>query len=188
MYKELLSALAIVLTFFAFGPYIRSILHGQTRPHVFSWLIWGLTTFMVFLATLADRGGAGAWPIGVSALITMYVAWLAYLYKSDASITRIDWIFFSLALSSMPLWYFTADPLWAVVILTTIDVIGFGPTLRKAYVRPAEELLTFYLLMALRNVLAILALEQYSVSTVLFPAMTGAGCVLLIAIVIYRRR
>ena len=39
MYKELLSAVAIALTFVAFLPYIRSILTNKTKPHVFSWLI-----------------------------------------------------------------------------------------------------------------------------------------------------
>ena len=68
MYKELLSAAAIALTFVAFLPYIRSIKQGVTKPHVFSWVIWGSTTFIVFLAQLADKGGAGAWPIGVSGL------------------------------------------------------------------------------------------------------------------------
>ena len=84
MYKELFSALAILLTFIAFLPYIRSILKGETKPHVFSWVIWGSTTFVVFLAQLADKGGAGAWPIGVSGIITIYVALLAYLKKSES--------------------------------------------------------------------------------------------------------
>ncbi len=44
-YKELLSAAAILLTFIAFFPYIRSIIKGTIKPHVFSWVIWGTTTF-----------------------------------------------------------------------------------------------------------------------------------------------
>ena len=49
-YKEILSAVAIALTFFAFFPYARSVMKGQINPHVFSWVIWGTTTFVVFLA------------------------------------------------------------------------------------------------------------------------------------------
>ncbi|MFQ5489029.1 MAG: hypothetical protein ACE5ET_11375, partial [Gammaproteobacteria bacterium] len=144
MTRALLSGIAIALTFVAFLPYIGSILRGRIRPHVFSWLIWGATTFVVFLAQLADHGGAGAWPIGVSGLITLYVAVLAYMRKSDSTITRLDWLFLALAMSALPLWYATSDPLWAVVILTTVDLLGFGPTFRKAYVLPFEEQLTFY--------------------------------------------
>jgi len=188
MYKELLSAVAIALTFIAFFPYIRSIQIGKTKPHVFSWVIWGSTTFVVFLAQLADKGGAGAWPIGVSGLVTLYVAVLAYIKKSDVTITRTDWLFFITAMMSLPLWYLTADPLVAVVILTTVDVFGFAPTFRKAYVFPFEEKLTFFVLMAVRNVISILALANYSLTTVLFPAVTAIACLVFIVMVIYRRR
>ena len=188
MYKEFFSLAAIGLTIYAFFPYIRSILQGKTKPHVFSWIIWGSTTFIVFLAQLADKGGAGAWPIGISGIITFYVAILAYLKKSDSSITKSDWLFFILAMTSLPFWYLSSNPLWAVVILTSVDVIGFGPTIRKAYFQPFEEQLTFFILMATRNLFALLALEHFSVTTVLFPALTGLACLVFIVVVTYRRR
>lgn len=188
MLKELISLLAIGITFFAFLPYILAIRAGSTKPHVFSWVIWGSTTFVVFLAQLADNGGAGAWPIGISGLITLYVAILAYRKKSDINITRIDWLFFIAAMSALPFWYFTADPLWAVLILTAIDVMGFGPTFRKAYHRPEQENLLFYSLFIVRNFLAILALENYSLTTVLFPAAIACATVVFVLMVTFRRR
>lgn len=188
MYKELFSAVAIALTFIAFFPYIRSILQDKTKPHVFSWVIWGSTTFIVFLAQLEDNGGAGAWPIGVSGIITIYVAFLAYIKKSDSTITRTDWVFFISAITSLPLWSLTSDPLWAVVILTTVDVIGFGPTVRKAHAYPFDEQRTFFALFMARNLIAILALEHYSLTTVLFPAVIAAACLLLMLMITYRRR
>jgi hypothetical protein len=187
-YKETLSAVAIVLTFAAFVPYIRAIIRGTTKPHVFSWVIWGATTFAVFLAQLEEKGGVGAWPIGVSGIITIFIAFLAYVKRSDITITKIDRLFFVSASSSMPLWYFTSDPLWAVVILTTVDVLGFGPTIRKAYRFPHSESLLFFALFAARNLLVIMALESYSVTTVLFPAVIAAACMLLMAMLTYRRR
>lgn len=186
--KEILSFVAIALTFIAFLPYIRSILSGQTKPHLFSWVIWGSTTFVVFLAQLADNGGAGAWPIGVSGMITIYVALLAYIKRSDSTITKTDWLFLVMAMTSLPFWYLTSDPLWAVVILTAVDVIGFGPTFRKAYAHPFEEQITFYLLFVVRNSIAIMALEHYSLTTMLFPAATGLACLLLIVMMAYKRR
>jgi hypothetical protein len=188
MIKEILSVIAIALTFIAFLPYIRSILSGKTKPHVFSWVIWGSTTFVVFLAQLADKGGVGAWPIGVSGLITIYVALLAYIKKSDSTITRTDWLFFISAMTALPFWYFTSDPLWAVVILTTVDVVGFGPTFRKAYSYPFEERLLFFVLVAIRNLISIAALEHYSLTTILFPAVTALACLVFILMVAYRRR
>ncbi|NOX75023.1 MAG: hypothetical protein GXP17_00060 [Gammaproteobacteria bacterium] len=186
--KELLSAVAIALTFFAFFPYIRSILNNEIKPHIFSWVTWGSTTFIVFLAQLDGGGGVGAWPIGVSGIITLYVAFLAYVKKSDITITKIDWCFFLSAMASLPFWYFTADPLWAVIILTTVDVLGFGPTVRKAYSFPYEENLVFFSLFMARNIVAIIALEYYSLTTVIFPVVIAAACLFLIVIIALRRR
>ncbi len=187
-YKEILSTIAIALTFAAFVPYIRAIVSGTTRPHVFSWIIWGTTTFVVFLAQLEGKGGVGAWPIGVSGTITIFIAFLAYVKRADITITKTDWLFFVSAMSSLPLWYVTSDPLWAVVILTAVDVLGFGPTVRKAYSFPHSESLLFFALFTARNLLVIMALEYYSVTTVLFPAVIAAACFLLIAMLTYRRR
>lgn len=186
--KQVLSAVAIVITFVAFVPYILTIIKGTTRPHVFSWAIWGMTTIVVFFAQLDARGGIGAWPIGVSGSITLLVAILAYAKKADITIKRLDWLFFGLALSSLPLWYFTSDPMWAVVILTSVDVLGFGPTLRKAYSFPRSESMSFFALFATRNFLVIMALENYSITTVLFPAVIAAACLSVMILVSYRRR
>jgi len=88
---------------------------------------------------------------------------------------------------SLPLWYITSDPLWAVVILTTVDVLGFVPSFRKAYIYPFEEQLTFFVIMVARNLISIMALEHYSVTTILFPAITAVVCMIFILLVIYRR-
>jgi len=186
--KQILSAIAIALTILAFYPYIRSILRGQTRPHVFSWIIWSLTTCIVFLAQWQADGGAGAWPVGCSAVITAGVAILGALKAADIQITGSDWGFLLAALASLPLWYLTADAVWAVVLLTGIDILGFGPTLAKVYRSPFSEDMLFYLLYCLRNILVLFALENYSVTTVLFPLAVGSACLLLLVLLVWRRR
>lgn len=187
-FKLLFSGLAITLAFVAFVPYIRSILKGRTRPHVFSWFIWGITTVIVFFAQLEADGGVGAWPIGVSGVITVAVAVLAFIKRADISITRTDWTFFAAALASLPFWYLTSDPLWTVVVLSVVDLFGFGPTIRKAYAFPHQESQLFFFSLALRNGFAILALENYSVTTVLFPLSITLACTVLLTMVAYRRR
>ncbi|MCR9231418.1 MAG: hypothetical protein NXI29_10430 [bacterium] len=186
--KLIFSGLAIVITFMAFIPYIRGILQGKIKPHLFSWLIWGMTTLIVFFAQLDADGGTGAWPIGVSGVITVYIAFLSYVKRGDISITRLDRLFFSAALLSIPCWYFTSNPMWAVILLTTIDLLGFGPTIRKAYDHPFEESLLFIFMFFLRNTFALLALESYSLTTVLFPLSICVVCLFLCTLISYRRR
>ena len=185
--KDILSGIAMLLTFIAFAPYIRSVLNGTVKPHIFSWAIWGITTSSVFFAQLADNGGAGAWAIGFSGSITLFIAILAYNKRGDISITPSDWAFFSAALAALPIWFFTNNPIWAVIVLTTVDLLGFGPTIRKTWHHPYSESLTFMVLFLLRNLLVLTALEHYSVTTALFPAAVAAALAGLIAMMVWRR-
>lgn len=185
--KLIFSGIAIVLAIIGFVPYIALILRGQVKPHVFSWVIWGITTTIIFFAQLEAEGGVGAWPIGLSGFITIFIAFLAYIKRGDATITKLDWSFLVVALASLPLWYITSDPLWTVVILTTVDMIGFGPTFRKAYHRPFEDSRVFFIIMILRNVCSVVALEAYSVTTVLFPFCLAVGFLILLIILQHRR-
>jgi len=185
--KLIFSGIAIALAMIGFVPYIVLILRGKVKPHVFSWVIWGITTTIVFFAQLEAEGGVGAWPIGLSGFVTILIAILAYLKRGDATSTKLDWVFLALALASLPLWYVTNDPLWAVLILTTIDMIGFGPTFRKAYHRPFEDSRVFFIIMILRNVCSVVALEAYSVTTVLFPFCLAVGFLILLIILQFRR-
>lgn len=187
-YKDFFSTLSIALTFIAFVPYFRSILNGQSKPHFFSWFIWGLSTLIVSGAQYNDGGGVGTLPTILSAIVCFVIAWLAYTRRTDVSIHYTDWFFLIGALLSIPLWYLTSDPLWTVIVLTIIDTLGFGPTIRKAYHFPYEEDLLFYALYIVRNALGIVALENYSVTTVLFPLMTAWFTLLLIILMAYRRR
>jgi len=186
--QEIASLAAIVLTFVAYAPYLATIRTGVTRPHYYSWLIWSLTTAVVFVAQLSAEGGVGAWPTGVSAAITIYVTWLAWRLHGDTQATRLDQAFLGMALLSLPLWLLTADPLWAVVILTTVDVLGFGPTLRKAWHLPWEESLLFYALFTVRSALSVLALESLNLTTLLFPVAMVLACLVVCALLWWRRR
>lgn len=185
--KGVLSAIAFVVTIVLFAGYIRSIRINETVPHVFSWIIWAGGTFIVFLAQLAGGGGVGAWPVGFSACITGYIAYLAYRKRHEFSINPLDWVFLVFALFALPAWWMTSDPLWAVVLLTTADLIGFGPTLRRGYFHPYQEHAGFFALGALRNFLVILALEHYSWTTFLFPAAVGSACLGLACMLCVRR-
>jgi hypothetical protein len=187
-FLQAMGLLSIALTFVAYAPYVRQIRAGTTKPHVFSWVIWSISTAVVFLAQVAADGGPGAWPTGMSALLTAYVTWLAWSRCRDIRITRSDRFFLWAALASVPLWYLTGDPLWAVIILTTIDVLGFGPTVRKLYSLPYEESLWFYLLFTARSAVSLLALETLSVTTVLFPLAMVLSCLVVCGLLLWRRR
>ncbi len=188
MSKSIVSGIAVIITFIAFYPYLKAILTNKIRPHFFSWIIWGVTTLIAFLGQVAGEGGIGAISIGLSAILTFYIAFLTFSRRGDLSVRTLDWVYLILAALAIPVWLITSDPLWAVVIMTVIDMLGFGPTFRNAYEHPSHEDPVFYLVFSFRNLLVIYALETYSVTTILFPAAISVAGVIVAVIVLVRRR
>ena len=185
--KTWLSIIATTISILALFPYLLSTLRGAIRPHVMSWTIWGITTSIVFWAQREAGGGVGAWPVGISAGVAFLIAITAYTKRGDLRIVRTDWVFFLTALAAIPLWYATSSPLLAVLLVTTVDILGFGPTLRKAYDLPHSESLLFFCMIVVRNVLVLMALESYSLTTVVFPAAIGSMAAVVAVVVVTRR-
>lgn len=186
--KVLLGAVASCLTVVAYLPYLRAIVRGRVTPHVFTWIVWGTATLLAFAAALQAGGGWGAWVIGLSAVTSFAVAAVGHAHRAEVRITRLDALFFTAALAAVPLWVLARDPLWAIVLLTLIELLGFGPTVRKAWWAPRSESATFPALLALRNLLILGALDRYTVATVLFPAASGLACMGLVAVLLWRRQ
>ena len=166
--SEVLGLLSVAIASISYSIYLVSILKGRTKPHLFSWLIWGIFGAVAFLAQLSDKGGPGAWVTGFSALVCFIISGLA-LFKGEKTITKSDWVCFIAALITIPLWYFTKTPLYSVILVTIVDIVGFIPTLRKSYLKPHEEAASCYGLAALKHSTSILALENLSLITVLYP-------------------
>lgn len=75
-----------------------------------------------------------------------------------------------------------------MILITVIDTLGFAPTFRKAYHKPQEETLITFALSAVKFVISIVALSNYSTVTVLYPASLVLMNGLFVAMLIIRRK
>ncbi len=166
-YNLFLIVLATLIALYSYIPYFRDIFAGKTKPHAFSWFIWGLLTSIAFVAQIVDKAGIGALITGFTALLS-FLIFLAAL-KNKTNIILSDWLSLTGAGISLLVWYLTKNPLSSVIIITLIDALGFMPTFRKSFNKPNEETLQTYFLSGLKWILAIIVLEKYSVITVLYP-------------------
>ena len=137
---------------------------------------------------LSSKGGVGSFSVGVSALVCFVIAFLAYKKVSHDVISSSDWLFFILALCAIPLWYMTSSALNAVILLSVIDTLGFIPTFKKAYHYPFEEKLSFFMMMIFKDIFTLMALEEYSLTTLLFPITLDIVSIIFIFMVFVRRR
>ncbi len=186
-HKSWLGGLAAFISFLALIPYIRNIFRRHTQPHIFTWLIWGISTLTVFAAQWTDHAGAGSWSTAIGGVMTFVVIGLAWKYNTKHYITKTDWYFLGLSFAALMLWGATDNPLHAVILLTLVDTAAYVPTFRKSWHRPHTEALTMYNIMTIRNLMAIAALEHYSLTTLLFPFVTSLANTILVVCLLIRR-
>lgn len=167
-YHIFFGILATLIALVSYIPYFRNIFRGKTKPHAFSWLIWGIVTGIAFFAQILNNGGPGAWVTGFTTFICGAIFILA-LFKGYRKIAILDWICLILALIAIVIWIVTKNPLLSVILATLIDLIAFIPTVRKSYIEPYSETLFMYSLNGFKFVIAFLALEQISIVTSLYP-------------------
>jgi len=184
--KEILGALSSAIVISAYIFYAHQILTGKIKPHIFSWIIWTTTEGIAFFAQVSGGSGPGAWGSGATAICCSIVILLS-LKRGEKNITRGDTISFSLALAAIPLWYLTNNPLYALLLITSMDLEAFYMTSRKSWHKPHEENITLYMLSGARCGVALFAIENISFTTMVYPCALAIADTVLVILLFYRR-
>jgi hypothetical protein len=168
-YKILLGVLTILIGVVSYSFYFRDLLRGRTKPDAFSWLIWGVLASVIFFAQSAKDGGPGTWATAFTAVVCFLIAATAF-FRGKSRLKTIDTLSLIAAAVGVALWYYTNNPLFTVLLSVGIGAVGFVPTFRKAFDRPREETAITYFLNGLKFLIAILALDSFTLVTWLYPA------------------
>ncbi len=185
--KHIYAIVALSLVVFSRGVYFNSIFRGHTRPHSFSWLIWAVISSIGFAAQVAEGAGPGAWVRGFGAA-TCYIIVILGWQRGERNIKRIDWITLGVALLAIPLWIITKTPVWSVLLVCFIDTSGYIPTIRKVWHKPKEETAVGYVISSFGSIFSILAIENYNLSTWLYPLVLGCTNIMMASYILLRRR
>ena len=184
--KDLYAFTAIGLMLFSRGTYFTSMWKGRTKPHAFSWLIWGVISSIGFAAQIAEHAGPAAWVRGVGCATCFVVLALCW-WKGERDIRRSDWITLCTAFIAIPLWLITHTPVWSVVLVCMIDTSGYLPTARKVWGKPQQETPYSYIFSCAGAFLSLLAIENYTVSTWLYPAVLTVSNATMASYIFIRR-
>jgi len=167
--------------------YIRAVMQGKTRPHIFSWLLWGLVVFIGAAIQISQ----GSWPtalfLGLEGVVSFSVFILGFR-QGDLDITRSDWAAFIAALLAIPVWLVTKEPLWAAILITGINIVATYPTYRKAWYKPQEENAFSFSFFTTVGILRLLSVSPFTLVTALYPACSLLLCGGLVALILLRKR
>ena len=187
MDKELIGLFSALATIIGAIPYIHSTIKGQTKPHLFTWLVWTLLTTIIFVIQLTQNAGPGSWAIGLTALTCAINVPLSIRY-GEARGTFTDRVALVVAVISIAIWLIMKDPTASAVMITIIDVVAFYPTVRKTYMRPKEENLFYYLIWLVKYPSSLLALQVFSLANSVYAMTWSVIAVFYVGLLLVRRR
>jgi hypothetical protein len=185
-YKTLLGLLSGAMALLAYYIYLKDVFANKTRPHMFSWLIWGLLASTAYFGQVSGKAGPGEWVTGLTALGCLLIFVVA-IFKGEKDIHKIDKYLLAIASLSIVLLVVVNDDRVSTTLAIVALVIGSFLTTKKAYYKPDEETAKTFALNSIKFVPSIFALSTYSYLTVAYPVsalVTNA----VIAIVIVLRR
>lgn len=204
--KDVMGALAVLIAIAAYGIYVWKTLRGDARPHPLSWLIFGVLTGTGYLVQLDQKAGPGSWVMAITTLVCLMLCVMSF-WRGERTFPWYEWAFLGAAIVVFVfyLWSRNPEPIGAVggvtprdllirhapaissTLAAFVNVLGFGPTVTKAWLRPHSDSVSIFVLNSLKFVPSFFALDSISVATCVFPAtlvVANAG----VALIIYLRR
>jgi hypothetical protein len=205
-FKDLMGALAVVIAVVAYAIYAWQSLRGEARPHPLSWLIFGVLTGTGYLVQIDQAAGPGSWVMAVTTIVCLLLCVMSF-WKGERAFPWYEWAFL-VAASIVFVFYLWSrqpalltatlsgtahdaivrhGPAISAVLASIVNVLGFGPTVTKAWSRPHSDSVTTFLLNGLKFIPSFFAMDAISVATCALPAALVVAN-LAVAAVIYGRR
>ena len=181
-----LSLFATLLSVVAFFPYLRDMFLRKTTPHLYTWLIWGITQGTAVFGMIAGGGAVASISFAVATVLVLFVC-ICSLWYGTKHITRPDTVLLFVALGAIALWWFLDNPLLSVILVTVVDLIGYVPSIKKAYKEPQSETLSTWVLFSVSNVFAVLALSEFNFLTLTYITAVTIGNIAIVGVLTYRR-
>ncbi len=167
-------------------PYVRDTLHGSTRPHRGTWLIWGVLAMVAFLSQRADGASWSLVMIGTQAVLTSVIFVLAIRF-GEGGVTAPELVMITIAGAGVLGWIVVDEPLVATACVIVADLVGTAMMVPKTYRDPGSETFVTYALASVGGALGTGAVGAVDLSLLAYPAYyclaNGA-----IAVLIHRRR
>lgn len=185
-FKSGVGLVTLIIAVLSYSLYFRNIFRGKTKPHTISWLIWAVLNGVTFLTQRTNGAGAGGWITGFSAGAAVLI-FIAAIYYGEKNITKLDWYCVAGSMVSLSFWYLYPSGPAEVIFASVTFALGFVPTYRKGFMKPYSETAMTFALNGTKFLIAIAALEQFNLATVLYPSVVAITNLGFVALLLARR-
>jgi hypothetical protein len=185
-FKDIMGTLSVAIALFSYALYVWKTFRAHARPHPLSWLIFGVLSGTGFLIQLDQSAGAGSWVMGVTAAVCFMLC-LIGLWQGERTFPWYEWAFLAAAAIVFAFYLWSQQPAASAILASIVNVLGFGPTLTKAWSRPHSDSASTFMLNGLKFVPSLFAMDSVTIATCVLPASLVVTNLAVAAIIAARR-
>lgn len=185
--RQVLGIITVVMAFVGYIPYLKDTLAGKTKPHVVSWFLWTLVSFIAFGLQWTTGAGPGSYANFAMGLICL-ILFVLSLKNGRKEIKIVDIISFIVAILAIILWLVVKQPVLSIILVVLIDALSFIPTFIKSWNQPHQETLFTWLLNTVRQMFVLFSLQKINLVTVMFPVYALIANALFCTLLVTRKK
>jgi hypothetical protein len=118
----------------------------------------------------------------------VFTVFLLSFKYGTRDITTSDKIVLVLTLLAVLVWWQLDNPLGAVLMVSAIDGAGYIPTIRKSFKDPWSETLSYWLIMAITDLLGMISNAEYNLLTITYLSVIFVANMSVFLVCVARRR
>jgi hypothetical protein len=169
--KFIAAILATGIALIAYVPYLIDMFRGKNQPHLYTWISIFLVTAVVAYIQVIGGAGIGAIPTIIGVGINGVILFFCFKYGTK-DIIFIDKLCLTISILGVASYILLQhQPVIALAIVTTAEIISFVPTFRKTRNSPYSESLPSYYLLMVKLALILIALQTYNLLTVSYSLL-----------------
>lgn len=161
--------IAVLFRIIAGLDYILATIKGEALPNPVTWLLWGLSPLIAFLAQIQKTIEPTAWMTLALSVGPLIVFGLAITRRQRWKVSMLDVLCGVCAGTGLLLWRMTSDPSLALLFGIAADILGGVPTVAKAYAVPHSEKALPYFLSIASMVVTLLTIHNWTFLDAGFP-------------------
>jgi hypothetical protein len=149
-------------------PYLRDVAAGTTVPQRSSWLIYSTLATVSAISQMSAGASAGAL-LSAGSAVGFTAVFVVSIRHGVGGKSVHDVLAIAVAGIGLLLWYFTGDPLLALISVVVAEVAATALTVAKARNDPMSETLATWVMDGTAGLLSLAGVSELTPANVLYP-------------------
>lgn len=185
---NVLLVLSAIIGTVGIWPYIQAIRRGESKPQFVTWTVWTILATITAIASLRGGNMASA-VLGLEGMVACGSVAIMGLRYGSLIIGKIDVVSIIGAVLGLISLAIFRQPMVALLVTITIDVVAYVPTFIHGWKMPNEETIVSYVCGGVASGLSLVAaiMSGATISGLLYPLYSVLASSLMVSLVVIAR-